>query len=83
MASIETLIPHRPPFLFVDEVVSHTGEMLTARRVYDGETVSDVLAFASSLAVATVSASTALEIDAEIRVARASWAVFADSSTAM
>ena len=26
------LIPHRPPFLFVDEIVAHVGETLTARR---------------------------------------------------
>lgn len=28
------LIPHRPPFLFVDEIVAHTGEVLTARRTW-------------------------------------------------
>ncbi len=28
------LIPHRPPFLFVDEIVSETPESLTARRTW-------------------------------------------------
>jgi 3-hydroxyacyl-[acyl-carrier-protein] dehydratase len=31
---IEKLIPHRPPFLFVDEIVAHEGETLTARRTW-------------------------------------------------
>lgn len=35
-ASAEVLrrIPHRPPFLFVDEIVAHAGESLTARRTW-------------------------------------------------
>jgi 3-hydroxyacyl-[acyl-carrier-protein] dehydratase len=28
------LIPHRPPFLFVDEIVSHEGDTLVARRAW-------------------------------------------------
>ncbi len=34
MATDEILqaIPHRPPFLFVDEVIEHTDESLTAKR---------------------------------------------------
>jgi 3-hydroxyacyl-[acyl-carrier-protein] dehydratase len=31
---VEKLIPHRPPFLFVDEIVAHEGESLTARRTW-------------------------------------------------
>jgi len=31
---VEKLIPHRPPFLFVDEIVSHEGETLVARRTW-------------------------------------------------
>jgi 3-hydroxyacyl-[acyl-carrier-protein] dehydratase len=31
---VEKLIPHRPPFLFVDEIVAHAGESLTARRTW-------------------------------------------------
>lgn len=31
------LIPHRPPFLFVDEIVAHEGETLTARRTWRAE----------------------------------------------
>jgi len=31
---VEQLIPHRPPFLFVDEIVAHEGESLTARRTW-------------------------------------------------
>jgi 3-hydroxyacyl-[acyl-carrier-protein] dehydratase len=31
---IEKLIPHRPPFLFVDSIVSHEGETLVARRTW-------------------------------------------------
>lgn len=30
-AGIEALIPHRPPFLFIDEVVSHDAERLVAK----------------------------------------------------
>jgi 3-hydroxyacyl-[acyl-carrier-protein] dehydratase len=32
MESIEQMIPHRPPFLFVDEIVAETGDTLTTRR---------------------------------------------------
>ena len=32
MASIEQLIPHRPPFLFVDEIIAETEDTLTTRR---------------------------------------------------
>jgi 3-hydroxyacyl-[acyl-carrier-protein] dehydratase len=32
MASIETLIPHRPPFLFVDEIIDEAEGRLTTRR---------------------------------------------------
>jgi 3-hydroxyacyl-[acyl-carrier-protein] dehydratase len=31
---VEKLIPHRPPFLFVDEIIAHEGEALTARRTW-------------------------------------------------
>lgn len=31
------LIPHRPPFLFVDEIVSHDAEGLVARRTWRAE----------------------------------------------
>lgn len=31
---VEQLIPHRPPFLFVDEIVSETPDSLTAKRVW-------------------------------------------------
>ena len=34
MNEIHHLIPHRPPFLFVDEIVSHEGETLVARRTW-------------------------------------------------
>lgn len=34
MTEVEKLIPHRPPFLFVDEIVSHTGETLVAKRTW-------------------------------------------------
>jgi 3-hydroxyacyl-[acyl-carrier-protein] dehydratase len=37
MTEVEKLIPHRPPFLFVDEIVSHTGETLVARRTWRAE----------------------------------------------
>lgn len=33
-AEVLQLIPHRPPFLFVDEIVAHVGESLTARRTW-------------------------------------------------
>jgi 3-hydroxyacyl-[acyl-carrier-protein] dehydratase len=32
MASIESLIPHRPPFLFVDEIIDEAEGRLTTRR---------------------------------------------------
>ena len=31
------LIPHRPPFLFVDEIVAESGDSLTARRTFRSE----------------------------------------------
>jgi 3-hydroxyacyl-[acyl-carrier-protein] dehydratase len=34
VTEVEKLIPHRPPFLFVDEIVAHEGETLTARRTW-------------------------------------------------
>jgi 3-hydroxyacyl-[acyl-carrier-protein] dehydratase len=34
---ITDLIPHRPPFLFIDEVVEHDAETLTARRTWRAE----------------------------------------------
>ncbi|WP_438482953.1 3-hydroxyacyl-ACP dehydratase FabZ family protein [Oleiharenicola lentus] len=34
MNEVEKLIPHRPPFLFVDEIVSHEGEVLVAKRTW-------------------------------------------------
>ncbi len=34
MTEVEKLIPHRPPFLFVDEIVSHEGETLVAKRTW-------------------------------------------------
>ncbi|HVU19002.1 MAG TPA: 3-hydroxyacyl-ACP dehydratase FabZ family protein [Candidatus Didemnitutus sp.] len=34
MNEVEQLIPHRPPFLFVDSIVSHQGEVLVARRTW-------------------------------------------------
>ncbi len=33
-ASVTDLIPHRPPFLFVDEITAETAESLTARRTW-------------------------------------------------
>ncbi|HWA84833.1 MAG TPA: beta-hydroxyacyl-ACP dehydratase, partial [Opitutus sp.] len=35
--SILELIPHRPPFLFVDEIVAEEGDRLTARRTFRAE----------------------------------------------
>jgi len=32
--SVTDLIPHRPPFLFVDEIVSETTESLVAKRTF-------------------------------------------------
>jgi 3-hydroxyacyl-[acyl-carrier-protein] dehydratase len=37
MTEVEKLIPHRPPFLFVDEIIAHDGETLTARRTWRAE----------------------------------------------
>ena len=34
MTEVESLIPHRPPFLFVDQIVSHEGETLVAKRTW-------------------------------------------------
>src|SRR5882757_9843601 len=34
MEEILRLIPHRPPFLFVDEIVSESGDTLVARRTW-------------------------------------------------
>lgn len=34
MSQVTDLIPHRPPFLFVDEIVSETAETLTAKRTW-------------------------------------------------
>jgi 3-hydroxyacyl-[acyl-carrier-protein] dehydratase len=34
---VTSLIPHRPPFLFVDEIVSQTDDTLTARRTWRAE----------------------------------------------
>lgn len=35
--NVTDLIPHRPPFLFVDEIVSHDTEGLVAKRIWRGE----------------------------------------------
>lgn len=37
MIAITDLIPHRPPFLFVDEIVSHDEQGLVARRTWRAE----------------------------------------------
>jgi 3-hydroxyacyl-[acyl-carrier-protein] dehydratase len=34
MTLVTELIPHRPPFLFVDEIVSESGDGLVARRTW-------------------------------------------------
>lgn len=34
---IEQLIPHRPPFLFIDEIVAESADALTARRRVRGD----------------------------------------------
>lgn len=34
---VTSLIPHRPPFLFVDEIVSETADTLTAKRTWRAE----------------------------------------------
>jgi 3-hydroxyacyl-[acyl-carrier-protein] dehydratase len=37
MPSVTDLIPHRPPFLFVDEIVSESADSLTAKRLWRAE----------------------------------------------
>lgn len=37
MNEVEQLIPHRPPFLFVDEIVSRTDTSLVSRRTWRAE----------------------------------------------
>jgi 3-hydroxyacyl-[acyl-carrier-protein] dehydratase len=37
MIAVTDLIPHRPPFLFVDEIVSHDDAGLVARRTWRAE----------------------------------------------
>jgi 3-hydroxyacyl-[acyl-carrier-protein] dehydratase len=37
MSQVTDLIPHRPPFLFVDEIVASSAEALTATRVWRAE----------------------------------------------
>ncbi len=37
MSQVTKLIPHRPPFLFVDAVVSHSGDVLVATRTWRAE----------------------------------------------
>ncbi len=37
MSQVTDLIPHRPPFLFVDEIVTQSGESLVARRTWRAE----------------------------------------------
>jgi 3-hydroxyacyl-[acyl-carrier-protein] dehydratase len=37
MSEVTDLIPHRPPFLFVDAIVSETPESLIARRTWRAE----------------------------------------------
>lgn len=37
MTQVTDLIPHRPPFLFVDEIVSHDADGLVARRTWRAE----------------------------------------------
>lgn len=37
MTPVTELIPHRPPFLFVDEIVSHAPDALVARRRWRAE----------------------------------------------
>ena len=34
MSTVTDLIPHRPPFLFVDEIVSESADGLIARRTF-------------------------------------------------
>ncbi len=35
--AVTDLIPHRPPFLFVDEIVAETAESLTSKRTWRAE----------------------------------------------
>ncbi|HEU5078368.1 MAG TPA: 3-hydroxyacyl-ACP dehydratase FabZ family protein [Opitutaceae bacterium] len=37
MSQVTDLIPHRPPFLFVDEIVNETPDTLTAKRTWRAE----------------------------------------------
>ncbi len=37
MPTVQQLIPHRPPFLFVDEIVAQTEDTLVARRTWRAE----------------------------------------------
>ncbi|MEO7599218.1 MAG: 3-hydroxyacyl-ACP dehydratase FabZ family protein [Opitutus sp.] len=37
MQSVTDLIPHRPPFLFVDKIIAETAESLTAQRTFRAE----------------------------------------------
>jgi 3-hydroxyacyl-[acyl-carrier-protein] dehydratase len=37
VTEVEKLIPHRPPFLFVDSILSHEGEALVAQRTWRAE----------------------------------------------
>lgn len=37
MTPVTELIPHRPPFLFVDEIVSETADGLVAKRTFRAE----------------------------------------------
>lgn len=37
MSQVTDLIPHRPPFLFVDEIISETPETLLAKRTWRAE----------------------------------------------
>jgi len=37
MPDVTDLIPHRPPFLFVDEIIGETADSLTARRTWRAE----------------------------------------------
>ncbi len=37
METVTSLIPHRPPFLFIDEIVSHDATTLSAKRTWRAE----------------------------------------------
>ncbi len=37
MSQVTELIPHRPPFLFVDAIISHDGDVLVATRTWRAE----------------------------------------------